>query len=464
MKKISLLFLTITIALLSKEIHLKQTQNTPQRVLPVSQNQILSYSSILEDPINSVVNISIDIGSDEPSPYAMQDPFLREYFGQQYGRGVPKNKLEHALGSGVIVSTDGYIVTNAHVVENASKISVSVHGDMTQYRANIIGKDKASDLAVIKIDANNLKPITIAKSDTLKVGDVVFAIGNPFGVGETVTQGIISALNKHSIGINKYEDFIQTDASINPGNSGGALVDSRGALIGINAAILSKSGGNHGIGFSIPSNMVTNIVAEIISKGKVERGFMGVSVSQILPKQKSRYKHKRGAVITSISANSAAQKAKLKRGDLIYTLNGKTITSPNSLQQAVAALDPGNKITIEIERDKQDIAIDMTLFAKKSVQNQNLDGGIIGMRLSYITPRYKHILHIPPDIKGLIVTQVEIGSVADSFGFEPGDVIMQVNQIKIHTIEEWYSSLRRHGHKEIFILRDGSIYLLTIQI
>jgi len=439
----------MTIMLFAKGIEFQEAKTDPNRTVPMSQNQILSYSSILKDSISSVVNIQVKLG------------YANNSDNQYLNPNAPK---ENAVGSGVILSSDGYIATNAHVIEDASSIIVTVPNDMNRYRAKLIGKDKASDLAVIKIDAKNLRPITIASTANLKVGDIVFAIGNPFGVGETVTQGIISALNKHSIGLYKYENFIQTDASINPGNSGGALVDSRGALIGINAAILSKSGGNHGVGFSIPSDMVKNVVSEIITKGKVERGFMGVGVAQIGPKEESFYTHKKGAIITSINPNSAAQNANLKVGDLIYKLNDKTISSPNALQQAVSALDPGNKITIQIERSKQNIAIDMTLYAKQTQKSKELDGGIVGMKLSYITPAYKRLLQIPDEVTGLIVTQIEVDSVADRFGFSPGDIIMQVGHNKIKTISQWYSTLRRGGVQEIFILRDGAIYLLSIRI
>ncbi|MCK4442735.1 MAG: trypsin-like peptidase domain-containing protein, partial [Sulfurovaceae bacterium] len=306
----------ITLALLTNlvvgnSISLENAPISPKHRLPTNQNEILSFNSILKNSMDAVVNIST-------RKINYKGNINRRFFEEFFGGQIPPQKSTNSLGSGVIVSKDGYIVTNNHVVDGADEISVTINHRDREYIAKVIGRDKDSDLAVIKIDANDLEPIKFSNSEDIKLGDVVFAIGNPFGVGETVTQGIISAVNKYGMGINKYENFIQTDASINPGNSGGALIDSRGALIGINSAIISSSGGNNGIGFSIPVNIVKNIVTKLVMDGRVERGFMGVSISKEVTKElKGIYKHKEGAIITDIQSNSPAQRANIQRGDLI---------------------------------------------------------------------------------------------------------------------------------------------------
>ena len=274
LKKTILISALLSSTLFAASVTFENAPKSPKHKLPNGQNEILSFNSALKDSMNAVVNIStrtINYQGD------LNRQFFREFFGNQ----MPAQKSENSLGSGVIVSKDGYIVTNNHVVDGADEISVTVNGRDKEYMAKVIGRDKGSDLAVIKIEAEKLEPITFSHIEDVKLGDVVFAIGNPFGVGQTVTQGIVSALNKHGVGINQYENFIQTDASINPGNSGGALIDSRGALIGINSAILSRSGGNHGIGFTIPVDMVKNVVSKLVLDGKVQRGFMGVNISKV---------------------------------------------------------------------------------------------------------------------------------------------------------------------------------------
>jgi serine protease Do len=228
-----------------------------------------------------------------------------------------------ASGSGVIISTNGYIVTNNHVVAGADEIKVGIAGDKKEYTAKLVGTDAKSDVAIIKIEAKNLNAVTFYNSDKVKVGDVVFALGNPFGVGETITQGIVSATGRSGIGIVEYEDFIQTDASINPGNSGGALINSAGHLIGINSAIISRTGGNVGIGLAIPSNMVTSIATQLIDTGKYTRAYLGVSISDVNEDMSSFYDNNYGGLIISIEENSPAAKAGLKRGDLIISINGK---------------------------------------------------------------------------------------------------------------------------------------------
>lgn len=325
------------------------------RVSPdIGQTRIYSFNASIEGASQVVVNISTQkkIKSQMNNHPMFNDPFFQQFFGDMY-RQVPKEKVERSLGSGVIISKDGYIVTNNHVIDGADKIMVSLPGSNKEYKAKIIGTDSRTDLAVIKIEQNNLPSIKFADSSLVKVGDLVFAIGNPFGVGETITQGIVSALNKNGIGINDYENFIQTDASINPGNSGGALVDSRGALIGINTAIISRSGGNQGIGFAIPSDMVKKIVKQLIEKGGIRRGYLGVGIQDVSSHLRDTYGDKEGAVIISLENDSPAKKAGLMVWDLITKVNGKPIKNSAELRNMIGTMSPNEKVTITYIRDKK---------------------------------------------------------------------------------------------------------------
>ncbi|MDE7447631.1 MAG: trypsin-like peptidase domain-containing protein, partial [Helicobacter sp.] len=319
-------------------IELSNAPSVSERVTPTPQTStIQSYHGAIKEAAKGVVNISTQKqvkGGSLPNHPILNDPFFRQFFGDML-RGVPKDRIERSLGSGVIISSDGYIITNNHVIDGADKIMVALPNNSREYQAKVIGKDPKSDIAVIKIDAKNLPFLHFANSNDVLVGDVVFAIGNPFGLGETVTQGIVSALNKSGIGINDYENFIQTDASINQGNSGGALIDSRGALVGINTAILSRSGDNTGIGFAIPSDMAKRVALALIDKGVVERGFLGVAIEDVKSEISSAYNGAKGAVVISVEPNSPAAKAGLKVWDLITQVDNQAIKGANDLRNTI---------------------------------------------------------------------------------------------------------------------------------
>ena len=367
MKNALLLSLLLSTYLISGEITFENAPTNPEHRLPNGKNEILSFNSILKESMNAVVNISTStIMKNRRGPsHIFFDPYTGEFFEQ---RGPLLNESQRkkalSLGSGVIISKDGYIVTNHHVIKGADEITITMNNSKKEYKAKVIGIDKGSDLAVVKIDAQNLTPVKLGRAKDIKLGDVVFAIGNPFGVGETVTQGIISALNKNHVGINQYENFIQTDASINPGNSGGALIDSRGALIGINSAILSESGGNNGIGFAIPVDMMRNVVQKLIKDGVVRRGFMGVGIENITKETQHFYTHKQGSIISTIEPFSAAQKAELQVGDLIYAVNGVKIANSSDLQRVIISHSPNETITLSIERNKNNIEKELTLMSR----------------------------------------------------------------------------------------------------
>ena len=427
-------------------------------------NTIYSYHNSIKEAKNAVVNISTQKKVKAPNfqnhPF-FNDPFFRQFFGDSFGSMIPKDRVERSLGSGVIISKDGYIVTNNHVIDGADKIIVALPDSNKEYEAKVIGKDSKTDLAIVKISANDLPFLKFSSSNDLQVGDVVFAIGNPFGVGESVTQGIISALNKSGIGINDYENFIQTDASINPGNSGGALVDSRGGLIGINTAILSRTGGNHGIGFAIPSEMVKRISKALIEDGVIERGYLGVSIQDINEDLKDVYKNQKGAVVISIEKDSPAQKGGLQIWDLITKVNGTAIKSAAELKNVIGTLNPNTKVTLTILRDKKELTLPLTLAKAKSEKASESEStsAIAGLEISALTPQTKDQFGIPDSIEGVFVSKVQPNSRADELGFRTGDIITQVESYRITTIKEFNQATQRYKGqtKRMLINRNGRI-------
>ena len=454
--------------LFAGSIEFENAPNNPTHKLPNNTNEIFSFNSILKNSISAVVNISTStiVSTQNNQNRLFNDPFFQEFF-KNYGakpQAPTKKKQANSLGSGVIISKDGYIVTNHHVIADADEIIITMNNSDKEYIAKLIGTDKGSDLAVIKIEAKDLKPIKLSHAKDIELGDIVFAIGNPFGVGQTVTQGIISALHKDHVGINQYENFIQTDASINPGNSGGALIDSRGALIGINSAILSQSGGNHGIGFTIPIDMVRNVVTKLIEDGKVSRGFIGVNISKVTEELKRLYKHKKGAIITDVQHSSPASKAKLLRGDLIYAVNGKKVKDPSELQRTITAFNPKETITLSIEREGENIEKSLTLMSRDSetIISKN-HATLEGLYLSELTPKIRQEHQIPSNIEGVLIEDIVAQSSAHINGFRPDDIIIQVENRNISTIQELKESFKiyKNRTKRVYINRNGYIILLV---
>ncbi|WP_228286248.1 Do family serine endopeptidase [Arcobacter vandammei] len=471
-KKLFFTSILLASSLFGKNIEFEEMDRNPQRISPNSSNEILSYNNSIKSSVNSIVNISTkkNINSNiNTLPMQMfDDPFFKKFFGEEFTNQFKQDRVQRSLGSGVIVTKDGYIVTNNHVVENADEISVTIGDDPTEYSAKLIGKDSDSDIAVVKIDASkNLTPIKLGDSSSLLVGDVTFAIGNPFGVGNTVTQGIISALNKNKVGINKYENYIQTDASINPGNSGGALVDSRGALIGINTAILSKSGGNDGIGFAIPVDMVKDVVGKLVSDGKVTRGYLGVVIAELEKDSKLVYKRNEGAVVLDISNDTPASKYGLKRGDLIYSINGKAIKDRNALQNTIASFKPNEKVNLGIERDGKDINLDIILGDRTSlIDIQNESSTLLGgLKLNNLTNEAIKKYRLSSDASGVLVTDVEPKSKAEKAGFLAGDIIVQIEDIEIKNFSNIETALKKYNekHKRVYVNRYGQTVMFVIQ-
>ncbi len=457
----------VATSLFANSIDMNLVEQNPKRVNGNGNYEILSFNNSIKDARKSVVNIStkkVVRNSESPISQMFSDPFFREFFGQGFGNNFKQDRIQKSLGSGVILSKDGYIVTNAHVVENSDEIIVSVNDE--EHTAKLIGVDKDSDLAVVKVEAKNLIPIKVGSSKNLLIGDVVFAIGNPFGVGQTVTQGIVSALNKNKVGINRYENFIQTDASINPGNSGGALIDSRGALIGINSAILTRSGGNNGVGFAIPVSMVKNIVTKLVEDGKVTRGFLGVSIDNLSKELKDVYKHKEGALILDISKDTPAYKYNLKRGDLVYAVNDRQIKDAQEFSQVIGSFKPNEKVSLKVERNKKDISIDIVLGSRDSLHMVSTNTPVLGgLYLSEITNENSARFRIAAGTKGVLINDVKAASKAEKVGFQAGDIIIQIENIEIESLKDIEKALSKYEEKpkRVYVNRYGRILLSVIE-
>ncbi len=445
-----------------------------------STTQLPSLAPMLEKVMPSVVSVNVEGSAPVKTPRMGQQ--FQQFFGQnsplcqdgspfqgspvcqgggQDGQPAPEQKEDfRALGSGVIIDADkGYVVTNNHVVDNATKISVQLN-DGRKFDAKVIGKDPRSDIAVIQLqNAKNLTAIKIADSEQLRVGDYTVAIGNPYGLGETVTSGIVSALGRSGLNIENYENFIQTDAAINRGNSGGALVNLNGELIGLNTAILAPDGGNIGIGFAIPSNMVKNLSKQMIEFGQVKRGELGIMGTELNSELAKAMKvdAQRGAFISQVMPKSAAEKAGIKAGDVILSMNGKPISSFASFRADIGTMPIGTKVTLGLLREGKPVNVDVTIEQSTQtpkVESGNIFTGIEGAELSNGTAG---------DQKGVKVDEVKPGSKAASIGLKKGDVILGVNQQKVANLGELRKILdTKPSVLALDIQRgDSSIYLLA---
>lgn len=405
----------------------------------------VSFAPVVKQVAPAVVQVNVTAEveriSEADLPPFLQDPRMRRFFGIPDNLEQPRRPQQQGTGSGVIVSSDGYILTNNHVVQNAAEIEVTL-ADRREVSAEVIGTDPDSDLAVIKIDLKDLPALTFADSEAVEVGDTVLAVGNPFGLGQTVTSGIVSALGRATMGLG-YEDFIQTDAAINPGNSGGALVDTEGRLVGINTAILSRSGGFMGIGFAIPSNLARNIMQQLATHGEVVRGFLGFYGADLTRDLASGFgleENHRGVVINEVSEDSPASRAGLQAGDIITHLNGREMETFRELRFAIADVPPGTDIMLTIIRDGEEEEIEATVGSRDGdtiAANTGNDEGVLnGVGVSDIDPRSRRQYGIPSRVQGALVTMVEPDSAAADVGLRQGDVIVEINRQRVRSAED----------------------------
>jgi Do/DeqQ family serine protease len=444
--------------------------------------QLTSYASVVERVTPAVVTIRTERKATAmPADLPFDEPMLREFFGrngrnfQGQGGARPRMPLQRGLGSGVVLSADGYILTNHHVVENADRISVEL-SDKRVLTAKVVGDDAPSDLALLRVEAAGLPALPMADSDRAKVGDVVLAVGNPLGVGQTVTAGIISAKGRTTgSGDGSFQDFLQTDAPINQGNSGGALVNLQGELLGINSQILSTSGGNIGLGFAIPANQAKHVVDQLKSNGRVQRARLGVVVQPMTADLASSLNltDVRGALVSQVSADTPAARAGLKQGDVILAVDGRQVADGNDLRNAVANTAPGKNITVTILRDGRQQSVSARLEAAPSEAEAevSLEGaakgekGKFGMSVSPITPELAERLSLPRSSKGVVVTDVDPDGQAAAADVQPGDVIEQINGKPTGTVNDLRAALERTGDKPNLVLvkRNGTSLFLTLR-
>jgi serine protease Do len=441
-----------------------------------------SYADVVERTSPAVVRIEAEQRGRSQSQTQFQVPFGDDLFRQGPNQQQQGPRVERGVGSGVIVSADGTILTNNHVVEGAQKIKVLLQDDK-EFEARLVGSDKPSDLAVLKIETQNMPYLVLGNSDAVRVGDIVLAIGNPLGIGQTVTAGIISAKGRRT-GLSygnandSFEDFLQTDAPINRGNSGGALVNLNGELIGINSQILAggPSGGNIGIGFSIPSNMAKSVMEQLLRDGRVRRGMLGVNIQNITTEtaQALELPDTAGVLVSNVRPGSAGEKAGLKRGDIITAINGEKMDDSNVLRNKVAGTLPGTEIRLTVLRDRSQLELTAVLDEYNveggPAGNQNEggegpraepQGGKLGLSLQPVTPQVAKQLNIEGG-EGLVVTDVDQAGPAAEAGIARGDVVLEINRQAVKSVEDVQAALDRAANRPVLLLlarRGGTIYL-----
>ncbi|MEK6528154.1 MAG: DegQ family serine endoprotease [Nitrospirota bacterium] len=436
----------------------------------------MAFSEIVKTVSPSVVYISTTKTIKDPplSPRFFENPFenLLEPFH------IPKKWKEQILGSGVIVSSDGYIITNYHVVEKADEIKVTLY-DKENYKGEIIGSDPKTDIAIIKISAKDLPAVKWGDSDNLQVGEFVLAFGNPYGFSHTVTMGIVSAVGRANVGIADFENYIQTDAAINPGNSGGPLVNIKGDLVGINTAIFSRTGGYQGIGFAIPSNMAKLVMKQIEKGGKVTRGWLGVNIQNITPELAREFglSKSRGALVNGIIEKSPAEKAGLKRGDIILEVNGKTVNDVKSLSNIVAQSEVGSAVKLKITREGKEITVKANVGELPKEKAEAVPGEpdelieekneLRGFSVIELTAGIAKQLGLSRDEKGVVVISVEPESAADEADLRKGDVIQEMKKSKVDNLRDFnniVSHIKKGDTVLLFVNRAGKKFYITLNV
>ncbi|MBI5505577.1 MAG: DegQ family serine endoprotease [Deltaproteobacteria bacterium] len=440
----------------------------------------VDLADVAERATAAVVNISSTKISKVPehldeSP-SMDNPLFRQFFGLPPGFSLPQERRTQSLGSGVIASADGMVLTNNHVVEQADEIRVTL-ADRREFDAEIVGRDPKSDIAVVRLkgDLANLHVLPFGDSDQLRLADTVLAIGNPFGVGQTVTMGIVSATGRANVGIADYEDFIQTDAAINPGNSGGALLNIRGELVGINTAIVSRSGGYQGVGFAIPSNMAREIMNSLVATGKVQRGWLGVAIQPIDRDlaEALGVDQGRGVLVADVTANGPAAEAGIERGDVITAIDGKAIESTGQLRNIVAGHQIGTKVKVDVIRDKKEKTFRVGLGElprgkddEPQQESRNAEGPLSGLTVDNLTADTRERFEVPAAVaRGALVTGIQRNAAAARTGVTPGDVILEINRKQVRNADDFRSLAAKVADDESALLllarRGGTAFLLV---
>lgn len=441
-----------------------------------------SYADLVGKVAPAVITIRANKRVRNPQQFPFfDDPFFRGLFGDR-GQQQPQESIERALGSGVIVSADGYILTNHHVIDGAQEIKVDMNDGRT-LEAKLVGTDPPSDLALLKVNASGLTFMTPGDSDKVRVGDVALAIGNPLGLGQTVTMGIISAKGRSnpagSPGSGSFEDFLQTDAPINHGNSGGALINTIGELIGINSQIVpGQGGGNIGIGFAIPSNMARTVMDQLVKNGKVRRGQLGITVSRVTSDLATSLgmSEARGVIVNSVLPDSAAEKAGIRRGDVITAINDNAVNDTNAFRNRVASNAPGTEVTLAVLRDNKEQKIRATLgeFNPETAQSENQNEGApnprggagkLGVSVEPLTPELAQELSLRPGTQGVVVDSADPTGPAGAAGIRRGDVIQEVNRQPVRSADELRAALEKNGDKPALLLinRRGETAFLAIR-
>jgi serine protease Do len=430
-----------------------------------------SYSAIVERVAPAVVTVRVDRRA-EATPTSLPEE-LAPFFGQRF-RGAPPARRQSGLGSGVIVRGDGYILTNHHVVNGADRIRVDL-ADGRSLPGRVVGLDEASDLAVIRVEATGLPTVPYGDSDRARVGDVVLAFGNPLGVGQTVTMGIVSAKSRATgVGDGNYEDFLQTDAPINQGNSGGALVNLQGELVGINAQILSPSGGNIGLGFAIPSAMARAVADQLIKEGVVHRSMLGVTVQRVTPElaESLGLAQPRGALVSGVESGGPGARAGVKQGDVITEIDGQPVTDANALRNHVAGLAPNTAVTLTVMRDGKSTSLAARLVEREAEKARASRGGDetgdhasrLGMSVTPLTPRIASELDLPRADKGLVITDVDPAGAAADAGLQPGDVLRKVNGQDVQSVADLRAALdtRKDAPALVLVSRNGATVFVAL--
>ena len=450
-------------------VHLGAFPAAAQEPSPTQHGLITTFAPIVEKVAPSVVTVfTTQTISRGQTAFPFGDDTLRQFFGGQLPQRQGKQTLQ-GLGSGVIVSPDGYILTANHVVSGAEEIMVGLGIDLRKYKAKKIGTDPGTDVALLKIDEKNLPAITFADSEKARAGDVVLAIGNPFGLRQTVTMGIISAVGRGGMGIVDYENFIQTDAAINMGNSGGALVDAAGRLLGINTAIFSRSGGNQGVGFAIPANLARDVMQSLREKGRVVRGYIGASVQTLTPELAEAMKLKgqlTGALVSEVTPKSPAEKAGIKTGDVITAVNGKKVSDARELRLMIGSMVPGTNVQLEVNREGQNKTFNVELaempagVAEEGAEASPEESAqpekttvFGGVAVADITDDVRNALNLSRDIKGAVIAEIDAESPAAKAGLREGDVIQEVNKQPVKNAKDLVAISKRLKPNEKILIR-----------